>query len=271
MARVITDLHPRLQELIKKLKAECEKQGLKIGIGECVRTVAEQDALYAKGRTDKSSGIVTNAKGNTYSSMHQWGIAFDFYRNDGKGAYYDNDGFFTKVGKIGQKLGLEWGGTWTSIVDKPHFQLPDWGSGSSKIKSLYGTPAKFMATWKEQSKTDTTKTKAYTTSTTPSSTKKDEWVARLQKAIGATADGYAGPKTLEKTPTLKRGDKNAVVKLLQERLKSLGYNPNGVDGIFGAGTYNAVVKYQQKVVGLKNPDGEFTAKGKSWSAILGLK
>ena len=43
---------------------------------------------------------------SSYSSMHQWGIAFDFYRNDGKGAYNNNDGFFNKVGAIGQKLGL---------------------------------------------------------------------------------------------------------------------------------------------------------------------
>lgn len=147
MARVIADLYPRLQIKITELQKLCESKGLKIGIGECVRTVAEQDALYAKGRTDKSSGIVTNAKGNTYGSMHQFGVAFDFYRNDGKGAYYDNDGFFTKVGKLGQSIGLEWGGSWSSIIDKPHFQLPDWGSTTSKLKSLYGTPEKFKLTW----------------------------------------------------------------------------------------------------------------------------
>ena len=44
MARNIKDLHPRLQEAVAKLK----KKFPDIGIGECVRTVAEQDALYAK-------------------------------------------------------------------------------------------------------------------------------------------------------------------------------------------------------------------------------
>lgn len=141
-----TKLHPKLQKKLKQLEAECAKAGLKIGISECVRTVAEQDALYAQGRT-KPGPIVTNAKGSTYSSCHMWGIAFDFYRNDGKGAYYDKDGFFTKVGKIGQKLGLEWGGSWKSIVDKPHFQLPDWGSTTSRLKAIYGTPDKFFKTW----------------------------------------------------------------------------------------------------------------------------
>ena len=144
--RDITLCHPRLQTLATKLLEECDKQGLKINIGETIRTVAEQDELYAQGRT-KPGNIVTNARGSSYSSYHQWGTAFDFIRTDGKGAYYDNDGFFTKVGKIGVSLGLEWGGNWKSIPDKPHFQLPDWGSTTAGIKKLYAAPEAFMKTW----------------------------------------------------------------------------------------------------------------------------
>ena len=141
-----TQLHPRLQSKIKELILKSAKAGLLIGIGECVRTVEEQDALYAQGRTEPGN-IVTNAKGSTYSSMHQWGIAFDFYRNDGQGLYNDSDAFFRQVGKIGKSIGLEWGGDWTSPVDKPHFQLPDWGSTPAKLKAMYGTPEKFRSTW----------------------------------------------------------------------------------------------------------------------------
>lgn len=144
--RNINDLHPKLQSLVYALQEECTRQGLKIKIGECLRTVAEQNALYAKGRTTPGS-IVTNAKGSSYSSMHQWGVAFDFFRNDDTGLYNDSDNFFTKVGKIGVSLGLEWGGNWKSSVDKPHFQLPDWGSTVTKLKKIYGTPEKFMVSW----------------------------------------------------------------------------------------------------------------------------
>lgn len=140
-------LHPALQKKIKKLVKLCEAQGLKIGISECLRTTAEQDALYAKGRTAPGS-IVTNAKGSSYSSMHQWGVAFDFYRNDGTGAYNDSDGFFTKVGKLGQSIGLEWGGAWKSIVDKPHLQLATWGSTPTTLKQKYKAPDAFFKTWK---------------------------------------------------------------------------------------------------------------------------
>ena len=150
--RKIEALHPRLQAIIYDFKAECEKQGFIIGIGECLRTAAEQDALYAKGRTQKGS-IVTNAKGGTYSSMHQWGVAFDFYRNDGIGAYENGDGFFERVGKIGKGLGLEWGGDWKSIKDLPHFQLSDWGSTPKKLKQLYKTPENFFKTWEDDAMT----------------------------------------------------------------------------------------------------------------------
>ena len=156
--RNVKQLHPDLQKKVDQLIKLCAKNGIKIGIGECVRTKAEQDALYAKGRTS-SGRIVTNCKGSSYSSMHQWGVAFDFYLimdvdGDGKtsdDAYNDKTGLFEKVGKLGQSIGLEWGGSWKSIVDKPHFQLPDWGSTASKLKQKYGTPEKFFATWKSGS------------------------------------------------------------------------------------------------------------------------
>lgn len=150
--RNIEDLHPRLQQKICELKRLCEKKGLKIGIGECLRTKKEQDALYAKGRTAPGS-IVTNAKGSTYSSMHQWGVAFDFFRNDGSGTYNDTDGFFKKVGEIGKSIGLEWGGDWKKPQDKPHFQLPDWGSTAAVLKKQYKTPDNFIKTWEETAMT----------------------------------------------------------------------------------------------------------------------
>ena len=150
--RNISDLHPTLQEKVFLLLELCKKNGLKIGISECLRTREEQDALYAKGRTQKGS-IVTNAKGSTYSSMHQWGVAFDFYRNDGKGAYNDSDGFFKKVGSLGKSIGLMWGGDFKSLVDKPHFQLPDWGATVGVLKKKYKTPENFMKNWEETAMT----------------------------------------------------------------------------------------------------------------------
>ena len=149
--RNVKELHPELQIKLSLLQSECKKQGIVIGVGECLRTKAEQDALYAKGRT-KPGKIVTKAKGNTYSSMHQWGVAVDIYLKmdvDGDGstvddAFNNSTGLFNKVGKIGQSIGLEWGGSWKSIKDLPHFQLPQYGSTPAQLKAKYGTPNKFM-------------------------------------------------------------------------------------------------------------------------------
>lgn len=153
--RDVTQLHPKLQEKCKELTELCAKNGIKIKFTECVRTVAEQDALYAKGRTAPGAKV-TNCKGSSYSSMHQWGVAVDVAVNqdaDKDGDIDINDLYNVKllnlVGKLGQSIGLEWGGSWKSIVDKPHFQLPDWGSTASKLKAKYGTPEKFMKTWKQ--------------------------------------------------------------------------------------------------------------------------
>lgn len=146
--RNIGDLHPELREKVFVLKSLCKNRGLLIGIGECLRTKAEQDALYAKGRTAPGK-VVTNAKGSTYSSMHQWGVAFDFYRNDERGAYNDSDDFFKKVGEVGKSIGLLWGGDWKNPVDKPHFQLPGWGNTAKQLKEKYKTPESFMSTWEK--------------------------------------------------------------------------------------------------------------------------
>ena len=44
---------------------------------------------------------------------------------------------------------------------------------------------------------------------------------------------------------MRKGARGKITKLLQEKLVSLGYNTNGVDGIFGSATDNAVRLYQR--------------------------
>ena len=150
MSRDLNLLHPKIKQLADKLKAECDKAGLQILITETCRTKAEQDGLYAQGRT-KSGKIVTNAK--YPQSQHCWGTAFDFCRNMKGKEFNDSDNFFGKVGKIGQSIGLEWDGTW-KFVDKPHFQLKGTEYNWKMLQGKYSTPEKYKATW---TKTETTK------------------------------------------------------------------------------------------------------------------
>ena len=156
--RDVTQLHPRLQEKFKLLQKKCAQKGITIRATECLRTAKEQDALYAKGRTAPGAKV-TNASGKDAKSMHQWGVAVDIVIDmdaDKDGDIDIRDLYNVKllnvVGKIGESIGLEWGVSWKSIVDKPHFQLPDWGSTPTKLKAKYGTPAKFISTWAKKTK-----------------------------------------------------------------------------------------------------------------------
>ena len=127
---------------------ECAKKGIYLIITEGFRSKEYQDQLYAKGRTAPGN-IVTNAKGSTYSSQHMWGVAFDIAINDPKDIY--NAAMIVKVSRIAKskKVGLSWGGDWTSIVDYPHFYIGKWGSTTTKLKQLYGTPDRFKQTWRK--------------------------------------------------------------------------------------------------------------------------
>nr|DAH98926.1 MAG TPA: Cell wall hydrolase autolysin [Caudoviricetes sp.] len=111
-----------------------------------------------------------------------------------------------------------------------------------------------------------------TTSQVATTTTNNNWVARLQEECNKQGfsnqivDGIAGTNTLKGCPTLRRGATGNITKLLQERLVTLGYNTNGVDGIFGDGTFCGVREFQ-KTRGLSS-DG--VVGQNTWRKLLGL-
>ena len=150
--RGIDKLHPELQVCVNKFLNACKSADLDVCITETLRTQAEQEKLYAQGRTE-SGKIVTNCQG--YQSPHCWGVAFDFCRNK-KGWEYDNtDGFFDKVGRIAETMfdnteyDLFWGGDFRTFVDKPHVEMKKYlpNNSTNWLIDNYGTPEEFMSTW----------------------------------------------------------------------------------------------------------------------------
>nr|WP_315232923.1 M15 family metallopeptidase [uncultured Albidiferax sp.] len=131
--KTIATLHPQVAPYARSLVQRAEAAGIEIKIIGGTRTYAEQDALFAQGRT-KPGKRVTNAKGG--ESNHNFGIAFDIGVFNGK-AYLGESPSYDVVGALGMDLGLEWGGEWTTIVDKPHFQLrPAWAEHLSEREML---------------------------------------------------------------------------------------------------------------------------------------
>jgi peptidoglycan L-alanyl-D-glutamate endopeptidase CwlK len=130
-------LHPSVRAEVKQLIEQAETKlhhSMAVRIVQGLRTIKEQNDLYAQGRT-KPGKIVTNAKGG--SSFHNYGLAIDFAiltDKDGNGTFEDlswdikrdndKDGTadWLEVVKAFEASGWEWGGKWSSIKDYPHLQ-----------------------------------------------------------------------------------------------------------------------------------------------------
>ena len=125
-------LHPKIRVEAKDIYTAIERSltnsRAKVRFTHTLRTIAEQDALYAQGRT-KPGKKVTNAKGG--SSFHNYGLAIDICLIiDGKDVSWDTlkdyDGDkvadWMEIVSIFKSRGWEWGGDFKSIKDAPHFQ-----------------------------------------------------------------------------------------------------------------------------------------------------
>ena len=131
--KTIATLQPEVRPYARALVLKAASAGITIKVISGLRTYAEQNALYAQGRT-KPGRIVTNARGG-YSN-HNFGIAFDIGIFDGAN-YVPESPRYKAIGAMGDALGLEWGGNWKTIKDEPHFQLrPAWARGGSEKEML---------------------------------------------------------------------------------------------------------------------------------------
>lgn len=74
MRATLDALHPQVRPLFERFVAECAHVGVPTRVVMTLRTTAEQDALYALGRT-RPGRVVTNAR--SYQSYHVWGVAAD--------------------------------------------------------------------------------------------------------------------------------------------------------------------------------------------------
>ena len=141
----ITLLHPKVRTEVDNIYRNQIVPALR-GRAICrlaytLRTFAEQNALYAQGRTKlydangNKLGIVTKAKGG--QSIHNYGLALDIVLikdKDGNGTFetaswedtidFDKDGKadWMEIVNIFKANGWTWGGDWKSFKDKPHFE-----------------------------------------------------------------------------------------------------------------------------------------------------
>lgn len=136
-ANRVANLHPAVRDEVIATIAQIEAgfpPNIKVRVVQGLRTIAEQNALYAQGRT-KPGAVVTNAKGG--KSYHNFGLALDYaimYDKDGNGEFEELSWNLVKDGdKDGRKdwdevreafeaKGWKWGGKWRTLKDYPHLQ-----------------------------------------------------------------------------------------------------------------------------------------------------
>jgi RHS repeat-associated protein len=115
----LATLHPDIQDQMKSFILKSKLRfDIDLRVTDGFRTYAEQDNIYAQGRT-KPGNIVTYASGG--KSNHNFGLAVDVVPFENGKLNWDTKNY-PLIGRIGESRGLEWGGRWKRPVDRPHFQ-----------------------------------------------------------------------------------------------------------------------------------------------------
>lgn len=229
-------VNPELANRVRAMAADLRAQGINVMVTSGLRTFAEQRALYAQGRESLSTvnalrrdagmapisasanrSTVTNARPG--SSFHNYGLAVDVVPlgANGQPNWGASNATWEAIGRAGERYGMEWGGRWTSIVDKPHFQL-DGNRSASSYLDLYNRGG-LQAVWNDVN------------SRTP--------------PIGNLPPTQPTNPTTPTGNNLQVGSRGAAVTQLQKDLSKLGY-PLTADGVFGPKTDAAVRKFQRE-------------------------
>lgn len=117
MSRRLNDLSDRFRPLAFELLARLAEARIPVLIVDTLRTPAEQEENIRRGVSW------------TKNSKHLTGDAidvcpFDVFQLHGpdKLKWDSHDPVWTKIGEIGEELGLRWGGRW-KVRDMGHFEL----------------------------------------------------------------------------------------------------------------------------------------------------
>ena len=131
-SRSLDDLHPHVRAMAEQLLANAAATGIPLTVTSTLRSMASQAALYAQGRTAPGR-IVTN--GRPGFSYHNFGLALNVVPvellalpnwGDTPDHQAHTDALWARVGTIGKRLGFRWGGKFSRLRDRPHFE---WSGG----------------------------------------------------------------------------------------------------------------------------------------------
>lgn len=144
----LKQVHPALAERVFAAAAALRLRGIQVEVVQGLRTFAQQDALYAQGRTAPGPRV-TNARGG--QSNHNFGLAVDLCPiAQGRPNWETPASVWEATGA--EAAGLEWGGRWKTIIDRPHVQLPTGLSVSDCLAVYNKRRGGLPAVWAEASR-----------------------------------------------------------------------------------------------------------------------
>lgn len=115
-------LHPAFRNKVIELIQACKEEGIEVQILETYRTPELQNTYKKRGVSRLSGG----------ESKHQYGLAVDIVPIINNKQQWNNKKLWTKLGKLGESLGLQWGGKWKKLYDPGHFE---WKCTVSDLKT----------------------------------------------------------------------------------------------------------------------------------------
>jgi peptidoglycan L-alanyl-D-glutamate endopeptidase CwlK len=133
MSDKFVGVHPVLVAKLQQIYAAMAALGAPMHPTDGCRAAGQQAILWAKGRFGNPGPIVTNCDGINTKSNHQpkadgFGHAVDSCF-DGPDPYLAQHphgaDLWAAYGACCEALGLKWGGRFTTLVDKPHAELPE--------------------------------------------------------------------------------------------------------------------------------------------------
>ena len=139
----IKTAHPVLRDKLSKEYVECNNKlpkGVRLRFSHVYRSFEEQEFLFNK------RPKVTNARGG--QSIHNYGLAFDYVillDKDNNGTFESiewniSSPYHKRVIDYFIDKGYEWGGSWKSFKDYPHFQAKKEDGTSYRWRELIKLP-----------------------------------------------------------------------------------------------------------------------------------
>lgn len=122
----LAEVHPRLAMKVCLIADILEHEGIEIRVVQGLRTVQQQDALYAMGRTEPGK-IVTNCPGG--KSYHNFGLAVDCVPSSQDPTkpfapdWNESHPVWKRMIEVAESMDLDCGATWRTFKDFPHFQF----------------------------------------------------------------------------------------------------------------------------------------------------